>query len=96
MAFGRLSRVLKANERFVSCIAFAPDSKNVASGGEDGDVKLWNVETGKEIRAFPAFRAIRLWCCIPYQWPDFGRGVVRSHGPSLEYRHGQRGVPFLL
>jgi WD40 repeat protein len=34
----------------VHSIAFSPDGKYVASGGMDNNVKIWNAETGREIR----------------------------------------------
>src|SRR5438552_1498321 len=34
----------------VTTIAFAPDGKTLASGGWDETVRLWDVETGKELR----------------------------------------------
>jgi len=33
-------------------VAFAPNGKSVASAGWDGQVRLWDVHTGKEIRRF--------------------------------------------
>ncbi|MCA2667654.1 MAG: hypothetical protein IM486_08400 [Microcystis sp. M114S2] len=36
---------------YVSSVSFSPDSKILASGIGDDGIKLWNVETGKEIRA---------------------------------------------
>jgi WD40 repeat protein len=31
-------------------VSFSPDGKTLASGSYDNTIKLWNVETGKEIR----------------------------------------------
>jgi WD40 repeat protein len=35
-----------------TALAFAPDSKTLASGGEDCSVRLWSPMTGKELRRF--------------------------------------------
>jgi WD40 repeat protein len=37
--------VLKGHRGGVKCIAFAPDGKTLASGGNDGTIKLWNLDT---------------------------------------------------
>jgi WD40 repeat protein/energy-coupling factor transporter ATP-binding protein EcfA2 len=34
----------------VTSVSFSPDGKTLASGSRDDTIKLWNVETGKEIR----------------------------------------------
>ncbi len=34
----------------VTSVAFSPDGKVLASGSIDKSIKLWNVETGQEIR----------------------------------------------
>ncbi len=38
----------------VSSIDFSPDGKYLISGGSDKNIKLWEVETGREIRTFVA------------------------------------------
>jgi WD40 repeat protein len=35
-----------------SAIVFAPDSKTLYSGGNDGAIRVWDVATGKELRSF--------------------------------------------
>lgn len=40
---------LKAHEGAANCIAFSPDGKTLASGGEDNLVKTWNLETQENI-----------------------------------------------
>lgn len=47
--------VLKTNlghSDAINCIAFSPNGKFIASGSNDNTVKLWNAQTGHEIRSF--------------------------------------------
>ncbi len=37
---------------FVNSVAFSPDGKTLASGSGDKTVKLWNVESGQQIKSF--------------------------------------------
>ena len=51
------SRTSRPASRTVLAIAFSPDGKLMASGGYDNDqadefARLWDVETGKELRRF--------------------------------------------
>jgi len=38
---------LEGHTHLVSCVAFSPDGKTLASGSADNTVRLWNVSTGK-------------------------------------------------
>src|SRR5262245_54790223 len=50
--------VLKGHSDAVACVTFAPGEKTLASGSLDKTVKLWNVETGKEIRSLAVHTSI--------------------------------------
>src|SRR5260370_28025399 len=50
-------RQFKADTNWVSAVTFSPDGRAIASGGfdpdtHDGNIRLWDVETGREIRRF--------------------------------------------
>src|SRR5262245_23745978 len=37
---------------WVQCLAYTPDGKQLVSGSMDGQVRVWDPRTGKELRAF--------------------------------------------
>ena len=41
---------LKGHEGYVLYALFSPDAKKVITSGQDGTVRLWDAETGKELR----------------------------------------------
>jgi WD40 repeat protein len=49
----RPARVLLGHEVGARSMAFTPDGKTLASGDASGVVRLWNLETGRELFATP-------------------------------------------
>jgi hypothetical protein len=46
---GYLRTIDGVREGFVNRVAFSPDSKWLGTGGSEGDVRLWEVATGREV-----------------------------------------------
>ena len=43
-------RILKGHRGWVESISFSPDNRHIASGSLDNTVKIWEVDSGKEVR----------------------------------------------
>src|SRR5262249_11364698 len=50
----QLHRFIGHTHNWIRSVIYLPDGKRAVSGGFDGIVRLWTVETAKEIRSFPA------------------------------------------
>ncbi|WP_439624471.1 WD40 repeat domain-containing protein [Gemmata sp.] len=57
-ATGKELRRLAGHASWVTCVAFSPDSKRIASGGRDGAVKLWELATGRLVRTVALARTV--------------------------------------
>jgi WD40 repeat protein len=77
----KLVSLKRYKQDFILCLAFSPDGKCVAVGDSDGVVRLWDAETGKEIRSFrtPGYEleylefspdGLRLAASVNRKWPE--------------------------
>jgi len=58
-------RTLTGHAGIVFTVAFSPDGKRVVSGSGDKLVKIWNAETGAEVRSF-----------VGGCWGSWGDGLI--------------------
>ncbi|MCA9262750.1 MAG: serine/threonine protein kinase [Planctomycetales bacterium] len=45
---GAIEHTIPAHEGFIHAVAFAPDEQFLASAGQDGAVRIWEIESGKQ------------------------------------------------
>ena len=41
---------LTGHSHYVSSVAYSPDGKHIASGSYDNTVKIWDAQSGKQVR----------------------------------------------
>jgi WD40 repeat protein len=89
-AVARLGTTRLRHAHYVTCVAFSPDGKTLATGSRLGDLRLWNVVTGGEIRTFPGHR---LGVTALAFSPD-GKSLISGGGePSLQIHDVMTGKP---
>jgi WD40 repeat protein/tRNA A-37 threonylcarbamoyl transferase component Bud32 len=83
VATGRERPVDKERASNVRSVAFAPDSKTVATGSFYGEITLWEVATGKVIREFQAYHVGEV---ISLSFSKDGTSLVSGEGQSWDRR----------
>jgi WD40 repeat protein len=77
---GTTGRALRGHTGILSAVAFSPDGKILASGSEDGTIKLWEVATGRQIVSLTAHAGV------------VGDVAFSPHGKLLASAGGDRTV----
>jgi len=52
---GSIRQVFSGHHGYIWSVGFLPDGKSMMSAGDDGTVRIWNLETGKEIAQLVSF-----------------------------------------
>jgi WD40 repeat protein len=79
---------LRGHPNRIASVAFSPDGKRLASASSDG-VKLWDMETGKELRALPHSVLVK-W--VDLERPEGVRAVAFSPDGKKLASAGRRNV----
>ena len=56
---GRVAHVLRGHGRYIDALAFSPDERHFVSDESEGKSILWDLDTGKQVRAAPHGMAVR-------------------------------------
>jgi WD40 repeat protein len=77
---GQTLRRLEGHKGAVLALAFRPDGGALASAGEDGVIKVWDPDTGKELLTLPGHPFVP--SREKYKDPETGREWAAFRGPS--------------
>src|SRR5206468_4147445 len=80
-------RRLSGHEQGVSCIAFTPDGLRALSSGGDRTIRLWDVETGLELRKFDVDYASTSLLPLPDGRRALSDGIRMAHFDNPQSSH---------
>jgi len=76
-----LASTAKAHNSLVYCAAFTTDGKTICTGGRDGTLRMWELDTGYVVRNFNPVDAVVLNCAIAP-----GKSLVASGADDHQLR----------
>src|SRR5205823_2562211 len=90
-------RNLAGHAGMVDCVAFSPNTPEIASSSHDGTVRIWNVTTGAAVRtinAFPAANNVPASFVYCVAWsPDGKQLAASSYAKSIKVFNAADGNP---
>ena len=78
---GQIVRRMRGHTDHVSCVAFLPGGRRGVSSGEDGTIRVWNLETGVDLHRFESRNGLG-WLAVS---PD-GRRLLSASFWGRELR----------
>lgn len=85
---GSLMRRIKVSSKGIFAVAFSPDGKTIATGDEEGKIRLWNVKTGAGL----AFAGSHDRGVYALAWTPNGEMLVSGGGDkTLRYWNTRNG-----
>jgi WD40 repeat protein len=78
----QIPRNRMTHDGVVTSVAYSPDGKTLASGGQDGTIKLWDVATGKERATFQG-HPVSDWVTSVAYSPD-GKTLASGSGETIK------------
>ncbi|XP_070552427.1 uncharacterized WD repeat-containing protein alr2800-like [Ptychodera flava] len=77
----QLERVIEnAHEQWINCIAFSPKGDKLVSSSLDKQIKIWEIESGKEVATLSGHEGHTVFC----DWSPVDENKIATCGDNLE------------
>jgi WD40 repeat protein/serine/threonine protein kinase len=81
-----------AHQNCVTCVAFSPAGKSLASASEDGSAKVWDVATGRALLEVRGHNGIVTWVAFSHSGTEI---VTAGEDGTLRFWDARSGAPLL-